>query len=184
MQLKILKQIKISADNKVSLFVLNDKHYLIISFLNGSKIFILLPSYIISFHFEIKTNTVFFYSNSIDIEKLEKFSIFFLKSLKDSNRIFRKKLILKGLGYKATLLEDNSILELKLGFSHLVNIFIPKQLISAKLNKQTITFEGSNKVLVGNIANKVRQLRLPDNYKGKGVWYKNETRSLKELKKK
>jgi ribosomal protein L6P/L9E len=39
------------------------------------------------------------------------------------------------------------------------------------------------KVKVGNFANKIKSYRLPDSYKGKGIWYKNEVKILKEVKK-
>jgi ribosomal protein L6P/L9E len=51
------------------------------------------------------------------------------------------------------------------------------------VNKNILTFEGFDPVAVGNFANKVRSLKFPDVYKGKGFWYKNEVRSLKEIKK-
>jgi len=50
-------------------------------------------------------------------------------------------------------------------------------------NKDVLTIEGNNATTVGNFANSVRNLKYPDSYKGKGIWYKNEFRTLKPVKK-
>lgn len=92
-----------------------------------------------------------------------------------------KKLVLKGLGLKATLLKQN-LLELKLGFSHIIHLEIPL-IINITLLKNIILLESSDSVLLGNFANKIRSLKKPDSYKGKGVWYKNEIKVLKVVKK-
>jgi len=93
-----------------------------------------------------------------------------------------KKLILKGLGLKATLLNDNKTLELKLGFSHIITIDIPKQLI-LDINKNTISVCGFSLVEVGDFLYRLRSLKFPNAYKGKGIWYKNEIRTFKSVKK-
>jgi large subunit ribosomal protein L6 len=56
--------------------------------------------------------------------------------------------------------------------------------LNIKVNKNFIIVEGFDAVEVGNFSSKIRRLRVPDIYKGKGVWYKNEIKILKELKKK
>ena len=101
--------------------------------------------------------------------------------LKDFNRIFIKKLILKGLGLKVNLLNKLS-LQLKLGFSHLVDIVIPNNLI-VSFSKSIIAIQGTDATAVGNFANLVKRKKLPDAYKGKGIWYKNEKLILKTVKK-
>jgi ribosomal protein L6P/L9E len=104
--------------------------------------------------------------------------------LRLSERPFKKKIFLKGLGYKANLLENKNGLNLKIGLSHLVKISIPSDKISLKINKKMITIRGCSATDVGNFAERIRKLRVPDSYKGKGIWYKNENRILKILKKK
>lgn len=104
--------------------------------------------------------------------------------LRLSERPFKKKIFLKGLGYKANLLENKDGLNLKIGLSHLVKICIPSDKISLKINKKMITIKGCSATDVGNFAERIRKLRVPDSYKGKGIWYKNENRILKVLKKK
>jgi large subunit ribosomal protein L6 len=97
---------------------------------------------------------------------------------------YTKKLIFKGLGYKFSLSPDNKYLELKLGYSHLHRLLVPSQKIQLKLLKNAIVFSSKNLSLLGNFLFKIRQLRIPNSYKGKGIWYKNEKKKLKIIKKK
>lgn len=104
--------------------------------------------------------------------------------LQNVNKLCRTKLLLKGLGYKGNLLENKSVLNLKLGYSHTASLNIPQNKIKVKIVKNVITVKGHDFINTGNFARKIRCLRKPDAYKGKGVWYKNESRVFKELKKK
>ena len=104
--------------------------------------------------------------------------------LQSIGKVCRNKLLFKGLGYKATLSDSRSKLNLKLGYSHPLALTIPTDRIGVKIVKNTITVKGHDLTEIGNFARKIRRLRAPDAYKGKGVWYKNEHRSLKELRKK
>lgn len=103
-------------------------------------------------------------------EKLHSESDTFLAHLKSEleklNRVFKKKLILKGLGYRITL-SENKKLELKLGFSHLIKLNIPEN-IRVKAKKNFMSVEGNDKVLLGNFVDKIISLKSPDSYKGKG----------------
>ena len=105
--------------------------------------------------------------------------------LKKNGSPFLKKLLFKGLGLKAALLDvgSNKILELKLGFSHLIRIIIPQTKIGVKLIKNGLLVSGSDLVTVSNFLYKIKSLKLPNRYKGKGIWYKNEVIKLKEIKK-
>jgi len=105
----------------------------------------------------------------------------FKKWLQSKEKPFIKKLILKGLGLKVNLINTN-ILEFKLGFSHLIKLIIPKT-ISITLIKNVIVLESFNLVELGNIANKIKVLKKPNPYKGKGIWYKNEKLNFKVVKK-
>jgi large subunit ribosomal protein L6 len=104
--------------------------------------------------------------------------------IKNISRPFSKKLFLKGLGYKTTLSENRTIINLKLGYSHIIPLNIPSDKIQLKQRKNLITLKGCDPSQVGNFAGKIRHLKVPDAYKGKGCWYKNETKILKQLKKK
>ena len=85
---------------------------------------------------------------------------------------FEKKLEIVGIGYRSEL--KGSGLALFLGYSHPINFPLPAG-ISAEVEKQTlVTIKGIDKELVGQTAAKIRDLRKPDPYKGKGVKYAGE----------
>ena len=94
----------------------------------------------------------------------------------------KKHLIIRGLGMRINYLRVLHKLQLKLGFSNLITVDVPKS-VRVLRRKDTLTLEGNNSVIVGNFANLIRSFRYPDSYKGKGFWYKNELRSLKPVKK-
>lgn len=94
---------------------------------------------------------------------------------------FEKKLEIIGVGYKAAM-EGESKIRLDLGFSHPIFMEIPNGL-SVKIEKQFITIFGFDKQQVGQLAAKIRALRKPEPYKGKGVRYFGEVVRKKEGKK-
>ena len=85
---------------------------------------------------------------------------------------FEKKLIIEGLGFKA-LVENNNLV-LHVGFSHPVTIKAV-QGISFSVEKNIIKVSGIDKELVGQISAKIRKVKPPEPYKGKGIRYDNET---------
>jgi large subunit ribosomal protein L6 len=85
---------------------------------------------------------------------------------------FERKLDIVGIGYRAQLQGRN--IQLALGYSHPVIFGLPEG-ITAEIDKQTaITLKGADKALLGETAAKLRSLRKPDPYKGKGVKYAEE----------
>ncbi len=85
---------------------------------------------------------------------------------------FTKKLEIRGVGYRAQL--QGSKLILQLGFSHNVELDIPKGL-SLDVPKNTeITVSGIDKAAVGQFAAEIREFRKPEPYKGKGIRYVDE----------
>lgn len=82
-----------------------------------------------------------------------------------------KELQLVGTGYRAELSGDKLILTV--GYSHPVEIVKPKE-VDFKVEKTSITVEGIDKELVGQIAANIRDVRPPEPYKGKGIKYKDE----------
>ncbi len=89
---------------------------------------------------------------------------------------YKKELELVGVGYKAS--NQGNILDLALGFSHNIIFEIPKELklvtSQEKGDNPRIVLEGIDKQLLGQVAAKIRGLRKPEPYKGKGVKYKGE----------
>lgn len=85
---------------------------------------------------------------------------------------FAKKLEIVGVGFKAEM--KGSKLQLNLGFSHPI-LFVPPDSIKLETpTPNTITISGISKELVGMVAAKIRMLRPPEPYKGKGVKYEGE----------
>lgn len=82
-----------------------------------------------------------------------------------------KELELVGTGYRTQLNGDKLVLTV--GFSHPVELEIPKDLI-VKVDKTNIAIDGLDKELVGQFAAEVRAVRPPEPYKGKGIKYKDE----------
>lgn len=89
---------------------------------------------------------------------------------------YQRKLELIGVGFKAS--NQGNILDLALGYSHNIIFEIPKELKLAtsqeKGQNPMITLEGNDKQLIGQVAAKIRSLRKPEPYKGKGVRYVGE----------
>jgi large subunit ribosomal protein L6 len=87
-----------------------------------------------------------------------------------------RKLELVGVGFKAS--NQGNLLDLALGYSHNILVEIPKELKVATATEKgqnpTITLEGIDKQLIGEVAAKLRSLRKPEPYKGKGVRYVGE----------
>ena len=90
---------------------------------------------------------------------------------------YKKEQELVGVGYKASTQGQN--LDLVLGYSHHVVFEMPSEIkVSAKQEKgqnPIITLESADKQLIGAVAAKLRSLRTPEPYKGKGVKFVGET---------
>ncbi len=84
---------------------------------------------------------------------------------------FAKTLEVNGVGFRVAV--KGNVVELALGFSHPVLVELPAG-ISAKAEGQKLTLSGIDKVLVGEMAARIRRLRKPEPYKGKGIKYENE----------
>lgn len=85
---------------------------------------------------------------------------------------FDRTLIIEGVGYKAEL-RGNKLL-LALGFSHPVLVIPPVGITFEVVNPNNIKVKGIDKQLVGLVASKIRDLRPPEPYKGKGIRYEGE----------
>lgn len=89
---------------------------------------------------------------------------------------FKKELEVVGVGYRANA--QGQKLELSLGYSHPFILELPKEIkvstVSEKGKAPIVTLESHDKQLVGQVAAKIRSLRKPEPYKGKGVKYVGE----------
>jgi large subunit ribosomal protein L6 len=89
---------------------------------------------------------------------------------------YTKKLELIGVGFKAS--NQGNLIDLSLGYSHNILFEVPKELKVATAQEKgqnpTIMLEGIDHQLIGQVAAKIRGLRKPEPYKGKGVRYSGE----------
>ncbi len=85
---------------------------------------------------------------------------------------FKKVLIIEGVGYKANV--SGSTLTLNVGYSNPVDFELPKSVSASVEGNTKITVESIDKELLGMVASKIRQVRKPEPYKGKGIRYENE----------
>ncbi len=95
---------------------------------------------------------------------------------------FEKTLELVGVGYRAAMKGD--ALSMQLGFSHEVDVPPPAGVAFAVPKQTEIKISGIDKQLVGETAARIRRIRPPEPYKGKGVRYAGEKVRRKEGKKK
>jgi large subunit ribosomal protein L6 len=95
---------------------------------------------------------------------------------------FEESLELVGVGYRAAM--KGSSLSLQLGFSHDVDIAPPPGITFSSGKQTEIKISGIDKQAVGEMAAKIRRIRPPEPYKGKGVRYLGESVRRKEGKKK
>ena len=95
---------------------------------------------------------------------------------------FSKKLTLVGVGYRAQM--KGQTLSMQLGFSHDVDVKPPQGITFAVPKQTEIRISGIDKQAVGELAARIRRIRPPEPYKGKGVRYAGEKVRRKEGKKK
>ena len=124
----------------------------------------------------IKKSQISFLTLEASWKFLNNFSNFY------RNLIFKARgfLILQGLGLKVQIIDN--FLEFKLGYSHKCYIEIEQDL-NVKIKKNLLFLQSVNKEKLGNFLYRIKILKKPDVYKGKGIWYKNEKISLKPVKK-
>ena len=85
---------------------------------------------------------------------------------------FEITLVLKGVGYRAAV--QNNQLVLNLGYSHPVTLEIPEGISVEVVKNTTINLKSCDKELLGLFAANIRAWRQPEPYKGKGILYKDE----------
>jgi large subunit ribosomal protein L6 len=85
---------------------------------------------------------------------------------------FEKRLQITGVGYRAQL--DGKDLVLNMGYSHPVKMITPTELSVKVENPTSVVVSGVQKDMVGEFAAKIRSVRPPEPYKGKGIAYEGE----------
>lgn len=176
-----LKQILLPLKSQISFVLIKNEKILVLKTLFNTQKYIKLPD----LPFQKKNNALVLASNattSVNVSQLNSVNSL-SRWLKTFSKPIRKQLLLKGLGLRGTLSSDGLFLELKLGFSHLVKVSTALRELNISMTNTLLVVEGIESSTVGNFLKKIRNLKTPDSYKGKGFWYKNESKILKEIKK-
>ena len=177
---KLNKVVDFSFFSQVFFGFLGKKKFLVLIINRQTKFFV-LPNCVSCK--SIGTNFYFhFFDNNLKEVSLFFFSI--LNFIQNFSILIKKKLKLNGLGFKLKLSDDTKFLTLKLGFSHILFIPIPKNKIKIIARKNILIIEGFDKVIVGNFVNVIMSLKKVDVYKGKGFVGTYEKEKLKIIKKK
>lgn len=85
---------------------------------------------------------------------------------------FKRVLVIEGVGYKANV--SGSKLTLNVGYSNPVDFDVPKEVTATVEGNTKIVLECIDKEKLGLVASKIRQVRKPEPYKGKGIRYEDE----------
>ncbi|WWO97458.1 MAG: 50S ribosomal protein L6 [Candidatus Dasytiphilus stammeri] len=96
---------------------------------------------------------------------------------------FSKTLQLVGIGFRASI-DNNQMLTLALGFSHLIYYKLPIGITVECPSSTEVVIKGADKQLVGQVAAEIYSYRPPEPYKGRGIRYSNQVIRIKEAKKK
>ncbi len=173
-----------------SIIKYSDYPNLIVGQLNGKVYFSVTDKKLTKFIFLSSVIDFAFTDSSIRLtalnsEVLSKF-VEELNSLKfvGEELTFKKKLRLKGLGFRISVDMMKRELSLKLGYSHLISLYIPDYITNIKSKKNVMLLESLDKVALGDFFKKIYDLRKADAYKGKGFSAQYEKRKLKIIKKK
>lgn len=86
---------------------------------------------------------------------------------------YSRRLVIHGVGYRAQV--NNSALTLNIGYSHPIIIKVPAGITIQTENNTEIIISGTNKAIVGETAARIRAIKAPEPYKGKGIRYQQES---------
>jgi large subunit ribosomal protein L6 len=107
------------------------------------------------------------------------------KIINEISRKSKQKLNFIGIGYRAIIIKilNVSILHLKVGYSHQIYIKIPKDIYIFCSKSTKIFIFGYKQQKINQLAALIKSYKIPEPYKGKGIFYDNESITLKEGKK-
>jgi len=85
---------------------------------------------------------------------------------------FKRTLVIEGVGYRANI--NSSTLTLNVGYSNPVEFKLPKEVTASVEGNTKMILESIDKEILGLTASRIRQIRKPEPYKGKGIRYEDE----------
>lgn len=174
--LTIKKNVKISICNRSS------ESFLLYKYKNLSASYIKIPFGVVVSWLKSCGNVNIVYSTKN--EKHQKFWALLNEQLTQNFTLTKKKIVLKGTGYKIFFNDDSQSLEFKLGYSHNVSLAVPLDKLNVSIVKNSICLESLDKSFLGNFCRKIIRLKEPNSYKDKGLFFKNQKHNLKTIKKK
>lgn len=169
----LLKNFDISLFKKISIFSFESStgtsldKYLFFELKENTYHFIKLPDFIRIEKNEGNLSLRNMGSEACDIRFKDFLNLFEDVILNTSTR-HKLSLFLKGAGFTATVSACKKYLNLNIGFSNTRIVSIPTEKLDVSCDKNVITVSGKNSVFVGDFIAKIRNLKLPDAYKGKG----------------
>jgi large subunit ribosomal protein L6 len=166
-------KLDINFNTKVNFCLINNKRFLVVSKKNNFYYYLINSFLILK-----KTKNHFEVEGTHQILKL--FSNWFIITQKSAQKI----LLIRGLGFKATLLNNDTIINFKLGYSHLIDIPVPNYISSIVIKKKKLILTSDSLCHLGNFLFQLKQLKKPNAYKNKGIWFSKEKTILKIMKKK
>lgn len=178
----MLKTKKLPNNINCKFLILNNKKILIFAsenFIPKLNIYIVIPKFILIQ--KQNQNLKFLLKTQLNLKEFNGFLSYFDSLLYGFRLPLKKTLLLRGLGLKGTL--NNNILQLKLGYSHIVNVNVNTQIFNFIIGKNFISIFCYNKGLVGNFVKNLYKLKKADPYKGRGLMLKNKPIVLKTIKK-
>jgi ribosomal protein L6P/L9E len=125
----------------------------------------------------------FFFKNQKNKTLVDSYTSNFLSWLRFINKKIKRKLFLKGLGFRCFFSDDKTKLFFKIGYSHLKVLEISKKDCFITVEKNILIVESFNSLKLGNFCNKIKKLRAVNVYKNKGFYYSNEFIKTKQIKK-
>lgn len=107
------------------------------------------------------------------------------KALLDVSRRSYKKLKLMGVGFRisSVLFKGLKLLKLNVGYSHSIYYRIPEDILVSIISSTRFIVSGTSSDRVGEVSSIIRQFKVPESYKGKGILYEDEEILLKKVKK-
>lgn len=164
---------------KVSFSLIDNSKFFLKSIKKSKLYYLHVPNTI---NWKLEKSKLYF--SSLFYKEVLQFVRLFQIWIKKQDNIIKKKLILKGLGFRISFDDKLNTLILKVGYSHLVNIPLPVDKINLKIQKNSIILESNDNIILGNICNIIKNCRPVDVYKAKGFFFRNDKIKLKPIKKK
>jgi large subunit ribosomal protein L6 len=192
MTIKILKKNIIKIPKNISIYFCNDNILTLIGPLGIKSIKLKTKikisnknNFIAITHFPIDTGNISTNEKKFCVCVCGTYVAIIKQVINEITQKSKKKLNIVGVGYRAMTINslDFSILHLKLGYSHQIYIKIPKSLILICPKPTKIFIFGYKQQKINQLAALIRSYKIPEPYKGKGIFYDNENIILKKGKK-